>query len=87
MDPTNSTDLALHVDIVHTVSINGIFTSIQYNSEIDQNSASFKVFLTTIQIFGTQQRESQREESQLWCKTIMTSKTNINQYKPSQVSS
>jgi hypothetical protein len=31
-------------DIAHTVSINGIFTSIQYNSEIDQDSAVLTYF-------------------------------------------
>jgi hypothetical protein len=39
--------VAMGIDMAHTVSISGIFTSIQYNSEIDQDSA-----VLTIQIFG-----------------------------------
>jgi hypothetical protein len=41
----------------------------------------------TIQIFGTRWQESQCEESRLRHKTSMTSKININQYKPSRTSS
>jgi hypothetical protein len=32
------------VDMAYTVSINGIFTSIQYNGEIDQDSALLMYF-------------------------------------------
>jgi hypothetical protein len=41
----------------------------------------------TIQIFSAQQQESQCEESRLWRKTSMTSRTNIDKYKPSRTGS
>jgi hypothetical protein len=37
-------DAIMNVDMAHTVSINGIFTSIQYNSEINQVSAVLMYF-------------------------------------------
>jgi hypothetical protein len=71
----------------------GTYSVYQQNLHIDTiyrwnrpRFCSFNVFLVTIQIFGAQQLEFWCEESRLWRKTITTSKTNINQYKPSRPS-